>query len=376
MHRIDTATKALDLFGAGKHGYKDGNKALGISATDLDAAMFNAVQEEIVGVIEAAGIALVKGDYTQLTSAIRRMITGGDFKDSVRVASTANIAALTGLLTIDGVVLVAGDRVLVKDQGTGADNGIYVAAAGAWARATDADTGAELSAGATIPVEAGTANADTLWMLTNDGAVTIGATALVFVQKTTPTGNQVFSANGTFTVPIGVKNITVRCWGGGGAGGSSGAGGNVGAGGGGGGYAEGYYPVAPGAAYTITIGAGGAGVAGAAGGNGTTSSCGALCSATGGSGGPWGDSGTSPGGTGGVGSGGNRISLSGGQGGGNVGLTVGLRCMGGGSFGTPMVALSATGNAGMTPGGGGVGASGGVNVAGGAGGDGLVIVSW
>lgn len=183
MHRIDTNTKAVDLFGAGKHGYKNGDQALGVPATDLDAAVFNAVQEEIVGVIEAAGIALVKGDHTQLTSAIRRMITGGDLKDSVRVASTANIAALTGLLTIDGVVLAAGDRVLVKDQGTGADNGIYVAAADAWARATDADTGAELSAGATIPVEAGTANADTLWMLTNDGAVTIGATALVFQIK-------------------------------------------------------------------------------------------------------------------------------------------------------------------------------------------------
>lgn len=122
---------------------------------------------------------------TQLatTAFVSAMITGGDFKDSVRVASTANIAALTGLLTIDGVVLIAGDRVLVKDQVTGADNGIYIAAAGAWARATDADTGAELSAGATIPVEAGTANADTLWSLTNDGTITIGTTALTFARK-------------------------------------------------------------------------------------------------------------------------------------------------------------------------------------------------
>lgn len=122
---------------------------------------------------------------TQLatTAFVSAAITGGDFKDSVRVASTANIAALTGLLTIDGVVLVAGDRVLVKDQGTGADNGIYVAAAGAWARATDADTGAELSPGATIPVEAGTVNADTQWTLTTDGTVTIGTTALVFAKR-------------------------------------------------------------------------------------------------------------------------------------------------------------------------------------------------
>lgn len=77
MHRIDTATKAADLFGAGKHGYKDGDKANGIPATDLDAATFNALQEEIVGVIEGQGIALVKGNHTQLRQAITQMIQSG-----------------------------------------------------------------------------------------------------------------------------------------------------------------------------------------------------------------------------------------------------------------------------------------------------------
>lgn len=103
-----------------------------------------------------------------------------DYKTSCRVATTANLAALSGLLTIDGVVLVAGDRVLVKDQAAGSQNGIYVAAVGAWARAADADDGAKLNSGAIIPIEAGTANGDTLWMLTTDGAITIGVTALAF----------------------------------------------------------------------------------------------------------------------------------------------------------------------------------------------------
>lgn len=102
-----------------------------------------------------------------------------DGKQSVRVATTAAIA-LAGLQTIDGVVLVAGDRVLVKDQAAGAENGIYVAAAGAWARATDADSGTKLNAGALVPVEAGTVNADTIWMLKTDGAIIIGVTPIAF----------------------------------------------------------------------------------------------------------------------------------------------------------------------------------------------------
>lgn len=102
-----------------------------------------------------------------------------DGKQSVRVATTAAIA-LAGLQTIDGVVLVPGDRVLVKDQAAGAENGIYVAAAGAWARATDADSGTKLTAGALVPVEAGTVNADTIWMLKTDGAIIVGATPIAF----------------------------------------------------------------------------------------------------------------------------------------------------------------------------------------------------
>jgi len=102
-----------------------------------------------------------------------------DGKPSVRVATTGPIA-LTGLQTIDGIALVAGDRVLVKNQAAGAANGIYVAAAGAWARATDADSGAKLTAGALVPVEAGTVNADTIWIVKTDGAITIGTTSIDF----------------------------------------------------------------------------------------------------------------------------------------------------------------------------------------------------
>jgi phage-related tail fiber protein len=82
------------------------------------------------------------------------------------------------------VVLVAGDRVLVKDQTTGAQNGLYVAAAGAWARSADADNspGGELTSGLYVFVEEGTSYADSGWVLATNGAITLGTTALIFQQ--------------------------------------------------------------------------------------------------------------------------------------------------------------------------------------------------
>jgi phage-related tail fiber protein len=107
---------------------------------------------------------------------------GLDVKDSVRAATTASIT-LSGTQTVDGVSLVAGDRVLVKDQSTGSANGIYVVVSGgAWTRAADFDTSAKVTSGAFTFVEEGTANADSGWVLTTDGAVTLGTTALAFTQ--------------------------------------------------------------------------------------------------------------------------------------------------------------------------------------------------
>ncbi len=116
------------------------------------------------------------------TEFVRTAIEGGDNKASVRVATTANIA-LIGAQNIDGVAVVAGDRVLVMAQTVAAENGIYVAAAGAWGRAEDANSAGDLTSGALVPVEDGTLNADTVWMLTTDGAITLGTTALTFQIK-------------------------------------------------------------------------------------------------------------------------------------------------------------------------------------------------
>jgi hypothetical protein len=102
-----------------------------------------------------------------------------DNKQSVRVATTANIA-LTGLQTIDGVSLLAGDRVLVKNQATSKDNGIYIVGVAAWQRAPDADSNAEVTSAMILSVEQGATLADTRWQLVTDGAIVLGTTSLTF----------------------------------------------------------------------------------------------------------------------------------------------------------------------------------------------------
>ncbi|WP_339490589.1 phage tail protein [Pseudomonas rhizophila] len=102
-----------------------------------------------------------------------------DSKQSVRVATTASIA-LTGLQIVDGVTLVAGDRVLVKNQAAAKDNGIYVVGAVAWQRAPDADSSAEVTSAMILSVEQGATLADTRWQLVTDGAIVLGTTSLTF----------------------------------------------------------------------------------------------------------------------------------------------------------------------------------------------------
>lgn len=104
-----------------------------------------------------------------------------DFKDSVRGATTANIT-LSGAQTIDGVSIISGDRVLVKNQSTASANGIYVCAAGAWSRSADADSNAEVTSGMYTYVEEGTANANSSWVLTTANPITLGSTSLSFAQ--------------------------------------------------------------------------------------------------------------------------------------------------------------------------------------------------
>ena len=110
-------------------------------------------------------------------------VQGLDAKQSVVAGTTGNIT-LSGTQTIDGVTVESGDRVLVKDQTNAAENGIYVAAAGAWARAADADGNpdGEVTSGMFTFVAEGTVNQSTGYVLITPDPIVVGTTELTFTQ--------------------------------------------------------------------------------------------------------------------------------------------------------------------------------------------------
>lgn len=134
----------------------------------------------------------------QIDALIAAALAGLRWKTPVRAASTANGTLATAFEngdTLDGVVLATGDRILLKDQSAGAENGVYVvAASGAPTRATDADSSAELVSMA-VMVEQGTANADKAFVCTNNATITVGTTALVYVAFASSLGALVAANN-------------------------------------------------------------------------------------------------------------------------------------------------------------------------------------
>ena len=101
------------------------------------------------------------------------------WKAPVRAASTTNVSTAAPGATIDGVALAANDRVLLKDQTTPAQNGLWVwnGATAAMTRTADADATGELAPGTAVSVTEGSVNGDKVWMITSDAAITVGTTA-------------------------------------------------------------------------------------------------------------------------------------------------------------------------------------------------------
>ena len=161
----------------------------GSGTVDVNSSRITSVTDP-TGAQDAATKAYVDG-----------VANGLDVKDSVRFASTANVAGTydnsagtitagsNGAFSIDGQTPTASDRVLLKDQSTGAQNGLYVvttvgsgSAAYVLTRATDADAAAELTGGSFVFVEEGSANADNGYVFTHNGTPTIGTTNLTVAQ--------------------------------------------------------------------------------------------------------------------------------------------------------------------------------------------------
>jgi len=166
----------------------------------VDSVYVNVSGDTMTGTLAMGGNSITGlADPTNGTDAANKnyvdaTAAGLTWKTAVKAASTGDLT-LANEQTVDGVALVAGDRVLVKDQTTAADNGIYIVVdGGAWTRSTDADSAAELD-GAAVFVQQGTTNADSGWVQTAT-IVTVGTTAQTWVQ---------FSGSSTYVAGIGLS---------------------------------------------------------------------------------------------------------------------------------------------------------------------------
>ncbi|HDL7749841.1 TPA: hypothetical protein PXP51_002210 [Yersinia enterocolitica] len=135
MHRIDTPSAQIDKFGAGKNGFTRGNPQTGAPATALDDDYFDAVQEELAGIVEAAGLILDKTNRSQLLAALKKLfLQSGNNLSEIKTAGTVAIAAARanlelgtaaklntntpgGVALFDSALNVANDLIEIKNKG-------------------------------------------------------------------------------------------------------------------------------------------------------------------------------------------------------------------------------------------------------------------
>ena len=154
----------------------------GVQANTLDS-LAQPVASVAMNSQRITGLAQPQDDQDAATKLyVDQAVEGLDAKESVRAATTASIG-LSNTQTVDGVALVAGDRVLVKNQTDAKDNGVYVVVdGGAWTRSEDFNSDADISAGAFFFVEEGTVNANAGFVLITDEEIVLDTTELSFVQ--------------------------------------------------------------------------------------------------------------------------------------------------------------------------------------------------
>ena len=349
--------------------------------------------------IDHGGLAgLTDDDHTQYL-----LRTDAAWKAPVRVVATTNINR-TATQTIDGVALLAGERILLTAETSAQYNGVWVVSAGAWSRATDMDSSAEFFRGLVVLVNEGTAGAGTIWRYdTATSGFTLDTTTQTWTQISGGSGitaalisRTVYTTGSAAThTPNGsAQKLRVICVGAGGGGGGAAQGGGqsgVGGGGGSGGIADKWWT--PSGNITYTVGAFGAkgaagNNAGTAGGDTTASGTGLALTAKGGNGGLSMAFGTThlaaAGGAVNTGTTGGDFNVPTGDGGAGVrqGGTLGLSGNGAscGTYGHGGAGgqVNSAGNNGLGYGSGGGGAhangAGGVDMAGGDGAGGLIII--
>lgn len=109
MHRIDTPTAQVDKFGSGKNGFTRGNPQTGVPATAFDDDYFDAVQEELAGIVEAAGINLNKTNRAQVLAALKKLfLQSGNNLYEIKDAGPAAVAQTLANLGISGNLIPVG----------------------------------------------------------------------------------------------------------------------------------------------------------------------------------------------------------------------------------------------------------------------------
>lgn len=151
--------------------------------------------------------AVTKAQLDAVSEIATSAASGVALKLPVRVAATENIP-LSGTQTIDGIALVAGDRVLVAGQNAAASNGIYIASANGWTRATDSDEDHELTPGTLVAVYEGVDNGDTLWGISSDSPIVVGTSDQIW-NKVLGAGESGFLSAGNGLVASG-STVSVR----------------------------------------------------------------------------------------------------------------------------------------------------------------------
>ena len=183
-------TASMRTLGSGAAQAMPGNRTL--DAITPPVGTINMNNQKLTGLANPTGSteSANKGYVDAATSGL-------DPKPSCRAASTANVNISAPGATMDGVTLAVNDRVLLKNQTTTNQNGIYVwgGAAVIMSRAQDADVSSEVTSGLFTFIEEGTVNGNTGWMLTTDNPILIDSTGLTFTQ---------FSGAGEYTAGAGL----------------------------------------------------------------------------------------------------------------------------------------------------------------------------
>lgn len=179
-----------------------GNTTAVNAQTGTGSTFVMSASPTLTGTATVAALTLTSGTIATTPSAstdianknyVDTVAQGLDPKASCLAASTVNLT-LSGTQTVDGVALVAADRILVKNQTATAENGLYLVASGSWTRTTDMDNWSEVPS-SFVFIETGTTNYDTGWVCTANAGGTIGVTSMPWAQ---------FSGAGTYTAGTGL----------------------------------------------------------------------------------------------------------------------------------------------------------------------------